>query len=481
MGSSYSQNAAVRRSLWLAAVVAGALLSTHSTPHAAQPAVALNVFFGNLHSHTAYSDGTGTPQQAYDHARTVAALDFLAITEHNHRNAGSTGNDPLNLNLGLDHTLYNGPQAASLISTANAVNTQFANTFVALYGQEYSTNSDGNHVNVFDVGEVIDEDVIPNKRFDLFYGSWLPTHLDTTGKPAIVQFNHPKSMNEDYGVLNFGSLAATLTAALPHVRTIQIINGPHDATTSGNRVNTVKSRTYLQYLNAGFRIAPTADQDNHFITHGSATDHRTAVLAPSLTKANILEAIRERHVYASQDKNLRVLFSINGQPLGSVVPMAAGTALRIEVQLTDPDESTANYHVSLRRDVVGGELEADQEFGGGDASGNGTLIFDQFQHSAADEYFLVQVVQIGSDGADVAWTAPIWLVSPSGDIDVHPPDDDTGPGPGTPTHPEEFVWSQNSEVYHLAQCRVVQQIAPQNRRAGHQPPAGKRLHTGCPH
>jgi hypothetical protein len=470
----------IRRVLWTAGVATGILLSTNSRQQAAQPDTPLHVFFGNLHSHTAYSDGTGTPQQGYDHARTVARVDFLAITEHNHRNAGSTGNDPLNLNMALDHSLYNGAQAASLISTANAVNAQFSNTFVALYGQEYSTNSDGNHVNVFDVGEVIDEDVIPNKRYDLFYNSWLPTHLDTLGKPAIVQFNHPKSINQDYGVLNFGSLAATLTAALPHVRTIQIINGPHDATGSGHRVTNVKSRTYLQYLNAGFRIAPTADQDNHFITHGSATDHRTAVLAPTLTKTNVLEAIRERRVYASQDKNLKILFTINGQPLGAVVPMPAGTPLRIEVQLTDPDEATANYRVSLRRDVVGGEVEADQEFAGGDASGNGTLIFDQFQHSAADEYFLVQVVQMGGDGADEAWTAPIWLVSPTDDIDVHPHDDDAGPNPSDPAHPDEFVWSENSDVFHLAQCRVVQQIAPQNRRSGHQPPADKRLHTGCP-
>lgn len=42
------------------------------------------VYFGNLHSHTSYSDGSGTPENAYRHARDVAGLDFLAITEHNH-------------------------------------------------------------------------------------------------------------------------------------------------------------------------------------------------------------------------------------------------------------------------------------------------------------------------------------------------------------------------------------------------------------
>src|SRR5690349_2255667 len=35
------------------------------------------VFFGNLHSHTSYSDGSGTPDQAYKYARDTAKVDFL--------------------------------------------------------------------------------------------------------------------------------------------------------------------------------------------------------------------------------------------------------------------------------------------------------------------------------------------------------------------------------------------------------------------
>jgi len=64
---------------------------------AAQPEIA--VFFGNLHSHTALSDGSGTPAEAYEHARDVAGLDFLAITEHNHAQAGDIAGN---------HALYTG-------------------------------------------------------------------------------------------------------------------------------------------------------------------------------------------------------------------------------------------------------------------------------------------------------------------------------------------------------------------------------------
>src|SRR5438094_1862355 len=89
----------------------------------------LRVFFGNLHSHTAYSDGTGTPAEAYEYARTTGKLDFLCISEHNHKSAEGTGDDPQKLHIAKDHSLYNGAGADSLISTANRVNTDFAGTF----------------------------------------------------------------------------------------------------------------------------------------------------------------------------------------------------------------------------------------------------------------------------------------------------------------------------------------------------------------
>lgn len=39
-------------------------------------------WYGDLHGHTAFSDGAGTPQEALRHARDVAGVDFAALTEH---------------------------------------------------------------------------------------------------------------------------------------------------------------------------------------------------------------------------------------------------------------------------------------------------------------------------------------------------------------------------------------------------------------
>lgn len=52
----------------------------------------LKCYYGLLHAHTAYSDGSGTPEEAFEMAKE-AGLDFFAITEHNHSKAESGAKD----------------------------------------------------------------------------------------------------------------------------------------------------------------------------------------------------------------------------------------------------------------------------------------------------------------------------------------------------------------------------------------------------
>lgn len=66
---------------------AAASITAFSAPAFAQTA---DVHFGNLHAHTSYSDGSGTPAEAYRMA-CDAGLDFYAITEHNHDKGDGKG------------------------------------------------------------------------------------------------------------------------------------------------------------------------------------------------------------------------------------------------------------------------------------------------------------------------------------------------------------------------------------------------------
>lgn len=115
-------------------------------------ATAQNVYFSNLHAHTSHSDGRGTPDDAYTSAR-AAGLDFFAVTKHNHDRGDGTGDARDSLLIATIPWLYAGMptsnREAALRHTQDGV-------FVALYGQEFSTISSGNHINVFEIPTVLD-------------------------------------------------------------------------------------------------------------------------------------------------------------------------------------------------------------------------------------------------------------------------------------------------------------------------------------
>lgn len=365
---------------------------------------ALRVYFGNLHSHTSYSDGRATPEVAYAHARDVAGLDFLAITEHNHPDAGRIAEDP---------QLYSGSISTSLISTAGRFTEP--GRFVAIYGQEFSSISSGNHANVFEVGEVIRTAEVPNGRWDKLLDEWLPAHLDSQNQPALMLLNHPATskspQSKEYGIDDFSSIDAWRSKLDAHAQLINIVNGP----SHGEAKPAEPSESeFLRYLNMGLHVAPTADQDNHRENWGSAADTRTAVIAAELTKPSILAALRARHVYATEDRNLRIIAKVNGRLAGTRfqgndVPQP-GSELNIEVQINDDDEGSAFYTIDVYADLVGGQERADvvKRF---ERSGNGTFPLGGIVYTGGDQYFFIRIEQTDDDAVEVdrAWLAPVWF------------------------------------------------------------------------
>lgn len=436
-------------------------------------------FFGNLHSHTKYSDGSGTPSEAYQYAK-AAGLHFLAITEHNHRAAEVAAVENNNDSIAHHHQLYNGSQSSSLIKSAGRFTT--AGQFVALYGQEFSTISKGNHVNVFEVAEVIDEAVVPSKQFDKLI-DWFATHKDSQNLDAIIQFNHPEKEQRDdgieYGADDFANRTDWLSKIGKHARLISIQNGPsHDAAL--NQPAELDSvADFLAYLNLGFKLAPTCDQDNHHKNWGRATHARTAVIADELTKPKILDGLRKRHVYATQDKNLQVIFFVQGHLCGDVISVlpAAGADFDIKYMISDPDEPDASYEIEVWSDDAGGGEPAKRLFAPLSTQGNNTLqtlkAIDEIPFKGAGQYVLFKIVQENEHGDDdVVWTAPVWF-EPSG-AGVTPLVDSAAIG-GT------FIASKNSPIYHISEtCRSVGNIAAHNRVTGTAAKNGRQLHAGCP-
>lgn len=369
------------------------------------------VRFGNLHAHSAYSDGLGEPEEAYQMA-CEAGLDFFAVTEHNHDKGDGKGDRKDDRTIGTDPGLYRGT-ASSLVESADRLNRP--GECVTIYGQEFSTISSGNHANIFDVDKIIDA---PNGDFASLL-AWLQANPDSNGNMALMQFNHPaggQRARKDYGRDDFGGDEQMWVQSMaPHVSLIEILNAPALRDGTHQRTHSRQGQ-YFRYLNLGFHLAPSVGQDNHYRNWGFSTDARVAVITSDFTRAGILSALRARRAYASEDKNLRVIFRSGDALQGDIAtPPAIGAELDLTVQIVDDDEPDASYRIDLFKDVAGGKpISSPME--SYEVSGNQTvpLVLEGIRLEALGEYVLLRITQYGREDDEHAeddrlWTAPIWF------------------------------------------------------------------------
>lgn len=108
------------------------------------------LYFGQLHSHTDISDGTGSVEDAFEHASNVPGLDFLAVTDHS--NSFGAGNSKTGevafdqIDLGKDMSSLSGEWASG---HAAAEEITEEGTFVGIYGFEMTWSGGFGHINTF--------------------------------------------------------------------------------------------------------------------------------------------------------------------------------------------------------------------------------------------------------------------------------------------------------------------------------------------
>ena len=103
----------------------------------------------------------------------------------------------------------------------------------------------------------------------------------------------------------------------------------------------IKGRAYdLQYallLSRGWHVAPSFNEDNHAPNWTVASPYITGVLAPALTRENIMEAFRARRVYSSADPTMKVYYQINGKWMGERLDNPS--ELNVSVKITTENEN----------------------------------------------------------------------------------------------------------------------------------------------
>lgn len=348
------------------------------------PNLGFTPYYGNLHSHSSYSDGVQTPAAAYAFARLTAPtpLDFLAVTDHNHVSAG----------MQLSNYALGAAEAASANSDGN---------FVAIWGQEWGVISTGGHANVFEAPVLFGWD--PG-QFNVFVAQTDYTGLYTAlranppvGYAPVVEFCHPAGSD-------FNNYALTADAKAV-VSLMAMVSGPAFSTsTTESDVGSSTGNEILfnDALRKGFRVSPTADQDNHNATWGASTEGRTAALTSGKTKSQIMGALAAGRCYATQDHNVVVQFAADGRPMGSA--WTSGAGIQIAAKITDPDVADAVVGI----DVMRGITTVSNAVVVASSVGNSELVWRERQTFATGteaHYYL----RIRMADNQTVWTGPVYV------------------------------------------------------------------------
>ena len=332
-----------------------------------------NLYFGQLHSHTNYSDGLGTVDEAYTYARDNAKVDFLAVTDH------SNSFDNANLS-----TITDGSKSTEWIGGHVAADKYNSEKFVGIYGYEMTWSNGTGHMNTFNTEGFENRETAKYKNSD-----GLKQYYEVLKQvpDSISQFNHPGPTFGDFNDFAYYDPQIDKLITL-----IEVGNGEGAIGSSGYFAS---YEYYTRALDKGWHLSPTNNQDNHLGKWGNANTAKTVVLADSLTRENIYDAMRNMRTYATEDSNLRIKYTLNGEIMGTIFDSKPQN-INIRVELEDPDNEALGK-ISVVSN--GGKILASKVL-------YTSKDVVEFNLPADYSYYYIRVDE--SD-KDIAVTAPVWV------------------------------------------------------------------------
>lgn len=353
-------------------------------------------YFGQLHSHTQYSDGAGSLESALDYVKNlpeIANVDFVAFTDHS--NYFDSKNNP-NVEAALyDTSLVKDSDPshswATYKNTVAAFNAANAGKMVAIAGFEMTWSGGPGHINTFNTPGIVSRNntTLNNKTKDAGLQAYYKLLSQTEGVDSISQFNHPGTTFGNF--IDFGYWDAVVDTRMYMV---EVGNGEGQIGAGGYYPS---YEQYIMALDKGWHVAPTNNQDNHKGRWGNANDARDVILTDDFTEDGIYEALRARRMYATEDKNLALDYTVNDNMMGSIIDVPE--KLNFEISFNDPDRTDSIAKVELV--VNSGKVAYTWDSAADLAKGSVSV-----ELAPEYTYYFVRVTE--GDG-DLAVTAPVWV------------------------------------------------------------------------
>ena len=353
-------------------------------------------YFGQLHSHTQYSDGAGSLESALAYIKALpdnANVDFVAFTDHS--NYFDSKNNP-NVEAALyDTSLVKDSDPshswATYKNTVAAFNAANVGKKVAIAGFEMTWSGGPGHINTFNTPGIVSRNntTLNNKTKDAGLQAYYKLLSQTEGVDSISQFNHPGTTFGNF--IDFGYWDAVVDTRMYMV---EVGNGEGQIGAGGYYPS---YEQYIMALDKGWHVAPTNNQDNHKGRWGNANDARDVILTDDFTEDGIYAALRARCMYATEDKNLEIDYTVNGNMMGSIIDVPE--KLNFEISFNDPDRTDSIAKVELV--VNSGKVAYTWDSAADLAKGSVSV-----ELAPEYTYYFVRVTE--GDG-DLAVTAPVWV------------------------------------------------------------------------
>ena len=352
-------------------------------------------YFGQLHSHTQYSDGAGSLESALAYIKALpdsANVDFVAFTDHSNYFDKSGAANPEGALYDMSQaTEYSQETWKAYKDAVAAFNTENAGSMVAIAGFEMTWSGGPGHINTFNTPGIVSRNntTLNNKTKDAGLQAYYKLLSQTEGVDSISQFNHPGTTFGNF--IDFGYWDAVVDTRMYMV---EVGNGEGQIGAGGYYPS---YEQYIMALDKGWHVAPTNNQDNHKGRWGNANDARDVILTDDFSESGIYAALRARRMYATGDKNLELDYTVTGNMMGSIIDVPE--KLNFEISFNDPDrtDSIAKVELVVNSGKVAYTWDSAADLTKGSVS---------VELAPEYTYYFVRVTE--ADG-DLAVTAPVWV------------------------------------------------------------------------
>jgi Protein of unknown function (DUF3604) len=338
-----------------------------------------NLYWGDIHAHTIYSDGLGSPDELLAFARDTAGLDFAAVTDH----------DDIGPYLSMEQWQDTGRAVAAYHESGR---------FVTFLGYEY--RSELADMNVYYPGD--DGPLMCGKKEEWDNPSKILPVLKRN-RAMIIPHQHFGADwrgidPQVYRVMEVYSQHGS--AEYPGCpRQIPYLTGQLQKTSTGNM-----NATFQETLSRGIKLGVTAGSDSHAGRPGLSNWTRvgrtyngglTAVFAEEKTRSDIWKALYERRCYGTTGPRIYLEFSVNGRPMGSEL-----RAEKRELNI---------YCIGVRPLAIVEVIKNNRVIHS--VSGSPVECFfavDDLPEKEEDFYY----IRLTQDDGEMAWSSPIWVKTP---------------------------------------------------------------------